>query len=84
MRGKLLARVKEDGESLVVKVDFDQRDVLMEADPETYFITDHYLNSAMVQVRLSRARADEVAALLEAAWRKAAPKRLIAEFEGKG
>ncbi len=81
VRGKLLARLKEDGESLVVKVPFDQREILMEADPKTYFIIDHYLNYPMLQVRLSHARADELSTLLEGAWRQAAPKKLIQQLD---
>ena len=81
VRGKLLARLKEDGESLVIKVPFDQREILMEADPKAYFITDHYRNYPMLQVRLSHALADELASLLEGAWRQAAPKKLIKEFD---
>jgi hypothetical protein len=42
--GKLIARLKEDGESLVVGTTFEEREEMMAADPETYYITDHYLN----------------------------------------
>jgi hypothetical protein len=39
----LIARLREDGESLLVGTTFDEREEMMAADPETYYITDHYL-----------------------------------------
>ena len=42
VRGKFLARLWEDGLTLVVKCGDDERDFRMKADPETFFITDHY------------------------------------------
>lgn len=83
VKGKLFARLKEDGESVVVKVDFDERDTLLAADPKAFFITDHYLNHPMVQVRLSAIRKAQLRDLLESSWRRAAPKRLIAEYDAR-
>lgn len=84
VRGKFLARLKEDGETLVIKVDFDTRDVLLQADPETYYITDHYAGYPALLVRLAKVDRDALAKLLEDCWRQAAPKRLIAEYERAG
>src|SRR5215469_12588382 len=53
VRGKLLVRLKEDGESFVLIVDFDTRDILMRADPETFYITDHYRGYRAVLVRFA-------------------------------
>ncbi len=44
VKGKLMVRMWEDGETMVLKTTFEEREELMAADPETYFITDHYLN----------------------------------------
>jgi hypothetical protein len=52
--GRLLARLHQDGISIVLNVGDQTRDHLMQADPETFFITDHYAGSAMVLARLSR------------------------------
>ncbi|PYQ65355.1 MAG: hypothetical protein DMF53_05705 [Acidobacteria bacterium] len=40
VRGRLFARLWEDGETLVLKVGFDAREMLMAANPETFYITD--------------------------------------------
>jgi hypothetical protein len=74
---KFLARLWEDGEVLVVKIGFDEREILMKADPETFFITDHYRGYPSVLVRLAKVDPDDLRDVLEQAWRHHAPKRLV-------
>jgi hypothetical protein len=81
---RFLARLKEDGDSLVVRLDFDEREMLMEAEPETFYITDHYRPYPAVLVRLSKVEAGTVKQLLMQRWREAAPKRLVKAFEDAG
>ena len=73
VRGDLLAckaiNKSAEPDSLVIRVDFDQRDALLAEAPETYYVTDHYVNYPSVLVRLSRIRADELRDLLNSAWR---------------
>jgi hypothetical protein len=40
--------------SLVVCIDLDDRDELLAADPETYYVKEHYVNYPCVLVRLGR------------------------------
>ena len=82
VRGKLFARLHQDGESLVLRTDFDEREALMEMDPEAFFITDHYTNYEMMQVRLAAVRQAQLRELLEASWRKCASKRMIEALDG--
>ncbi len=83
VRGKLMARLWEDGETLVLKVGFDAREILMAANPETFFTTDHYAGYPSVLVRLPKVRREEIESLVEEAWRLNAPKRLLAEYESR-
>jgi hypothetical protein len=53
--------------SLVVRTDFEQRAALLAEDPETYYVTDHYLNHPTVLVRLARVQPDQLRDLLAAA-----------------
>ena len=76
VKGKLLARLKEDGQSIVFRVTFDQRDLLMQTKPKVFFITDHYLGYPAVLMRLSAATVKQAADVVEMAWRFSAPKRL--------
>lgn len=81
VKGKFLLRLREDGETVAVKVPFDERDLLLAADPEVFYLTDHYRGYPAILVRLSAVRPDQLDDLLELAWRFVAPKRLLAELE---
>jgi hypothetical protein len=81
VNGKFLARLHPDGESLVMKIDMTERQFLMEMEPETFYITDHYLNWPSVLIRLSNVHPDALRRLFEQAWRNLAPKRLIKTYE---
>lgn len=83
VRKKLFARLWEDGETLVLKTDFDERAVLLETDPDTFFLTDHYEDYPWVLVRLPAVDRAELAELLEDAWRRLASKRQIAECDAR-
>lgn len=83
VRRKFLARLRDHDETLVVKCGFDERDFRMQADPETFFTTDHYRGYPTVLVKLSRVEAGDLRALLEHAWRLLAPKRLPAQYRSE-
>jgi hypothetical protein len=67
----LFIRLREDNESLAIGTTFEERDELLAAEPETYYITDHYLKYPWVLVRLSRVHPDALRDLLKRAWRLA-------------
>jgi hypothetical protein len=50
--------------SLAVRIDFNDRDELLAADPHTYYVKDHYLNYPCVLVRLARIPDDALRDLL--------------------
>ena len=56
-------------DSLAIRLDFDQRDELIAADPATYYLKDHYVNYPCVLVRLSRIHEDALRDLLQMAVR---------------
>jgi hypothetical protein len=75
VKKKFFVRLKEDGDSLVIGMSFEQREALMAEDPATYYITDHYLNYEYVLVRLSKVSEDALRDLLKGAYRAALPKK---------
>lgn len=81
VRGKLFARLREEGDVLVVKTDLGYREALIDADPETFFITPHYAGYPAVLVRLGSVAEGELRDLLADSWRIVAPKRLVAAFD---
>ena len=83
VRKKFLARLKEDGETVAVRVDFDDRDVLLELDPTAFYLTDHYRAYPAMLMRLKHVRLDMLERILEEAWRRQAPKSLLAEHPAK-
>lgn len=79
VKGKFLLRLKEDGETIAIKCGFDERDFRMQADPATFFTTDHYAGYPTVLIRLPKVRLSDLKDVIEQAWRINAPKRLLAE-----
>jgi hypothetical protein len=50
-------------------MDFADRDALIEDDPGTYYLKDHYVGYPCVLVRLSRVHADALRDLVKGAYR---------------
>ena len=63
--------------TLVVMMDFADRDALLAEDPETYYLKDHYVGYPCVLVRLSRVHPDALRGLVVGAHRciNSKPKR---------
>lgn len=79
--GRILARFHQDGESLVLKVEYAAHEVLMGSQPETFYVTDHYRCYPLMLVRLSSVDLGLLRSLIEDAWRNLAPSRAIAAHE---
>ena len=73
VRGKMFVCIASnkaaEPDTLVVMMDFADRDALIEDDPGTYYLKEHYLNYPCVLVRLSRVRADALKDLVTGAHR---------------
>ncbi len=79
---KFFTRLRAEDNSVVFIVDgMDQRDMMLELDPKTYHITDHYKDYPAVLVRMERISAEELQTMLERRWRKIAPKKLLKEMD---
>lgn len=81
VKGKLIVRLKEDGETIVLRVPLVVREFLLREQPEVFFITDHYRDWPMVLVRLAAVRKKQLTELLEAAWRDNAPSKTVRAFD---
>jgi len=82
VRGKLFAWIarERDGGGLAVRVDRDEKQMLLDSNPDMYFSSAHYDGYPGIQIRLELIERDELAERLEDAWLIQAPKRLAAEF----
>ena len=79
VRKKLLVRLREDGDSLVMPgVPPDEREMLVESQPKVFYFTDHYRDYPMVLIRLSKAKRATVEPLLRRQWRAGRTRAPIA------
>jgi hypothetical protein len=73
LHGQLLACVPTnkaaEPDSIVVRIDFRDRDELLAAQPEVYYLKDHYVEYACVLVRLKQIHPDALRDLLTMAWK---------------
>ncbi|MXY56693.1 MAG: MmcQ/YjbR family DNA-binding protein [Gammaproteobacteria bacterium] len=82
VKRKLLARLRSEAEGgLAIVCDFVDREMLLQAAPETFYITDHYADWPMVLINLETVRWDAMPDILERAWRSVAAPSLIKEYE---
>lgn len=79
---RLFARLRDDGESLVVWVaDEGEKQALVQSEPGRYFTTAHYDGHPSVLVRWAKVDVEELTELLTEAWRLRAPRRVLRAYE---
>ena len=81
IRRKLMLRLWEDGETLVVKIDPAHRPRLLEGSPDTFYLTDHYRNYPTMLVSLLSVHEETLHRVIEGAWLYTAPKRLVTAYD---
>ena len=73
VRGKMFACIAShksaEPNSLVVMMDFSERDMLVEEEPDIYYLKEHYVGYPCVVVRLDRIGADALRDLVVGAHR---------------
>jgi hypothetical protein len=80
---KFMSRLWKDGDTLVMRVEQPEQEMLAQADPDIYFFTDHYAGYPYILIRLSKIHPEDVRTHIERAWRLLALKRMIKEYEGR-
>ncbi len=77
VKDKLFARIRDEGDLLVVWVaDLGEKAALLAAEPDKFTTTPHYDGHPTVLVRMGAVDLDELGELLADAWRARAPQRL--------
>jgi len=78
VKGRILGRLRTEAEgAFALRCDFMDRQILLQAHPQAFFVTEHYLNYPMVLVRLDKVERAELADLVERAWRLVATPALL-------
>jgi hypothetical protein len=82
VRGRLFAWAarERDGGGLAIRVEGDDKQLILDSDPDVYFTSPHYDGWPGVQVRLEAIGREELRIRLEDAWLIQAPKKLAAAY----
>jgi hypothetical protein len=81
--GKLIARMHQDMDCLVLRADLLDREILMQSAPDAFFITDHYRDYPWILVRFGVVEKRALPDLIERAWRLVASKTLVKKYDSK-
>jgi hypothetical protein len=71
VKKKLFVIFREQMDAVVFRATIDQRDAIIEEDPDTFFTNDHYRNYPWVLGRIKKLRAPVLSGLLQMAWKHA-------------
>ena len=63
-----------------MRVDPDEKQLILASNPDVYFETPHYQGYPAVLIRLEVIERDELTERIEDAWLMQAPKRLAARY----
>lgn len=82
--GKFLTRVRpKDGAAVFTGVHFDERDMLIDCEPETFFFVSHYKDYPAVLARLKTLHPGSCRNFIERRWREIAPKKLVKAYDAE-
>src|SRR5688572_26472357 len=80
--GKFLTRWRAEDDSAVLPgVSFDERDMLMEVEPQTFHVLEHYRSYEYVLARLASVDPEQLRGFLMRRWRKIAPRKLVKSLD---
>jgi len=76
--GKFLTRLRAEDDLIVIRTgSIDERDMLLELDPDTFTLTEHYRDYPAILARRAKMDAKRLRHMLEQHWRRVAPKKLV-------
>jgi hypothetical protein len=84
VNGKFFTRLRrEDNSMVLMEVSFDEREMLMEAEPATFHFTAHYKDYPCVLARIESLHPGSLRNFLERRFRKVAKKSAVKEWDAK-
>jgi hypothetical protein len=81
--GKLIARLHQSMDCMVLRADLLDREILMQSAPDAFFITDHYRDYPWILVRLGVIEKGALPDLIERAWRLVASRTLVRKHDNE-
>ncbi len=79
--GKLWVWWSPSEDAPVFKVSFEEREILVVAEPQRFFFTAHYRNQPLILVRPEMLKADWARTNLVRVWRAQAPRRVLKSYD---
>lgn len=84
VNGKFFTRLRgEDASVVLLDVSFDEREMLIEAEPATFHFTAHYKDAPSVLARIETLHPGSFRNFLERRWRRIAPKKVVKAWEAE-
>jgi hypothetical protein len=71
---------ERDGGGLAVRVEREEKELILGSNPEIYFTSPHYTGFPAVQIKVEAIGRDELRERLEDAWLIQAPRQLAAAY----
>ena len=68
---------------MLLEVSLDEREMLMEAEPDTFFFTPHYKDYPCVLARIASLHPGSLRNFLERRFKKIAPKKTLKAWEAE-
>ncbi len=78
---KFLCAFNEEENALGIRISMDERELLMQAAPDIYYLTDHYRPHPAVLISLKHVSERELRQLIERRWRERAPAKLVEAYD---
>ena len=78
---RIFVCLRQDGNSLVVKASDMDIAALPMFNPDTFSVPEHYVGYGVIIVQMDTVDPEELEGLIIEAWRRMAPKRLLAQYE---
>ncbi len=81
VRDKMFMGMAEDGTTVTVKASKEAQAALVGSEPDTFFVPSYVGQHGWIGVRLECVGAEELAELIEDAWRATAPTRVVKAYD---
>jgi hypothetical protein len=83
VRDKIFASLAPDGRTAGVKATLEAQQALIATDPATFSASDYTGRFGWTTIQLANVDPDELEELVVEAWRRTAPKKLVAAFDAR-
>jgi hypothetical protein len=81
VRDKMFVVMGQDGGQASVKATLEAQQALVASEPETFGVAHYVGRYGWTTIQLARIGAEELSELVEEAWRRTAPKRLVVAYD---